>query len=429
MIKPILERDNQDGIFIVYGDKKYTREALLELSLQMAESLARKPGSICLMHTDNPAEIIAAIDACIRSDAHLMIAHTTLPQGVFDDLVEKFRPEMIVEAGSLICLPGSVRDTREQSIFIMTSGTTGQPKIAAHHLDRLLASVRVPLHGRSHNWMLTYQPTGFAGLQVSLAAILSGARLFAPDKRTPSSFLSTARDHSVTHVSGTPTFWRSFLISGAQGLEFEQVTLGGEAVDQLILDRLQSAFPRARISHTYASTEAGMVFAVHDGREGFPREWLNQSIDGIELKIVDHHLHIRSHRKMRKYENLDHQPFEDQEWLVTRDLCEIKGDRVCIIGREDSVINVAGSKVYPAEIEAFLLQQPGVAEARVFAVQNPISGALVGAEVVADSTSQDDDLRIRLIAACREGLAGFKIPRMLRIVDHISINPSLKKGF
>lgn len=428
MIQPILDRKNQDGALIAHGDRRYTLNDLRQNSLDLAKILGKKTGSTCLVHSDNPAEIITALDACIRSAAHLMIAHTSLPHDVFAQLVETYRPAIIVESGSVTSFADGSAEASEQNLFLMTSGTTGQPKIATHRLNQIVGSIKVPLHANTHNWMLTYQPTGFAGLQVMLAAILGGACLFAPQVRTPSQFLATARDNAVTHVSGTPTFWRSLLITGAQELDLQQVTLGGEAVDQLILDRLRAAFPKARISHTYASTEAGMVFAVHDGKQGFPREWLDHAVDSIELKIVDDYLHIRSARMMRKYANSDHQPFENNDWLATRDRCEIKGDRVHIIGREDSVINVAGSKVYPAEVEAFLLQQVGVAEARVFCVKNPISGALVGAEVVGEASTSREELKSRLILACREELPGFKVPRILKIVDQINIGHSMKKG-
>jgi acyl-coenzyme A synthetase/AMP-(fatty) acid ligase len=428
MIQPILDRENQDGALISYGDRRYALTELRQNSEDLAKILGKKTGSTCLVHSDNPAEIITAMDACIRSAAHLIIAHTFLPPDVFAHLVQKFRPAIIVESGAMTSVADCSAETTEQKLFLMTSGTTAQPKIATHRLGQLVGSIKVPLHANTHNWMLTYQPTGFAGLQVMLAAILGGSRLFAPQTRTPSEFLATARDNSVTHVSGTPTFWRSLLITGPQNLDLQQVTLGGEAVDQLILDRLRASFPKARISHTYASTEAGMVFSVHDGRQGFPREWLDHAVDSIELRIVGDYLHIRSDRMMRKYANSDHQPFENIDWLATRDRCEIKGDRVHIIGREDSVINVAGSKVYPAEVEAFLLQQVGVAEARVFCVKNPISGALVGAEIVGDASTSREELTSRLKLACMQELPGFKVPRILKIVDQINIGHSMKKG-
>jgi acyl-coenzyme A synthetase/AMP-(fatty) acid ligase len=428
MIAPVLERPHQGDLLVAYGEREYRQNELRNFSLRLADSLGEKCGSTCLVHSDNPADIIVALDACIRSGAHLVIAHTSLPDAVYASLVERFQPAAIVEQGGVNVIGKCSSDSSEQTLFLMTSGTTGQPKIAAHRFERLVGSLKTAYQGQPRNWMLTYQPTGLAGLQVILSALLSGDRLYAPRIRTPSGFLATARDHAVTHVSGTPTFWRALLISCVNGLDFEQVTLGGEAVDQLILDRLHSAFPKGRISHTYASTEAGMVFAVHDGKAGFPLEWLETPNNGIELRIVDHHLHIRSNRIMRNYANIDKQPLQDDNWLMTRDRCEIRGDRVFIIGREDSTINVAGSKVYPAEIESFLLRQTGVAEARVFAVQNPITGALVGVEIVAEETASPEELRGRLIMACRQELPGFKVPRILKIVDHIDVGHSLKKG-
>jgi hypothetical protein len=75
-----------------------------------------------------------------------------------------------------------------------------------------------------------------------------------------------------------------------------------------------------------------------------------------------------------------------------------------------------------------LLQQVGVAEARVFCVKNPISGALVGAEIVGDASTSREELTSRLKLACMQELPGFKVPRILKIVDQINIGHSMKKG-
>ncbi len=75
----------------------------------------------------------------------------------------------------------------------------------------------------------------------------------------------------VTHISGTPSHWRKLLMSGsASGFSPRYVRLSGEIADQAVLDGLSRAFPAASIGHAYASTEAGVGFAVNDGLEGFP---------------------------------------------------------------------------------------------------------------------------------------------------------------
>jgi acyl-coenzyme A synthetase/AMP-(fatty) acid ligase len=79
-------------------------------------------------------------------------------------------------------------------------------------------------------------------------------------------------------------------------------------------------------------------------------------------------------------------------------------------------------------IEQFLLQQAGVVEARVFAVPNPVSGSLVGAEIVFAEDQDHAEARARVLASCRENLASYQVPRVVKIVDRISVRESGKKG-
>jgi acyl-CoA synthetase (AMP-forming)/AMP-acid ligase II len=167
-------------------------------------------------------------------------------------------------------------------IHLMTSGTTGRPKIAVHTLESLVARIRATtkVPGSQHNgWLLTYQATAFAGLQVILTAALSGGSLVVTKQRSPADFFGVAERHGVTHISGTPTFWRSFLLVAPPGslAELRQITLGGEAIDQPTLDRLRTTFPNAHITYIYASTEAGVVCSVTTEKKTFRRIGWNRS--------------------------------------------------------------------------------------------------------------------------------------------------------
>ena len=210
-------------------------------------------------------------------------------------------------------------------------------------------------------------------------------------------------------------------------LQLQQVTLGGEGADQAILDRLRRHFPQARITHTYASTEAGVVFAVHGGISGFPAAWLDTRVQGVELRLRDGYLQIRTAARMQGSASGHEQPLLDDGWLATRDQCVIEGDRVRILGRDDAMINVAGSQVYPAAVEAVLLSLPGVGEARVYGVPNPIAGAIVGADVVLAEGLDPVATRAAILAACRDQLAAYQVPRVLRVVEKIDVSISGKK--
>ncbi len=176
-----------------------------------------------------------------------------------------------------------------------------------------------------------------------------------------------AAAHGVTAVSGTPTFWRQGLFRHGEviaGLPLRQVTLGGEPVDQAILDRLADALPAARISWIYASSEVGASIAVHDGRTGFPVSWLDRAVPGRPaLSVEDGELVIDSPSAAIGYHGPVH----------TGDRTEVIGDRVIITGRQNSdEINVGGMKVSAGMVREVLLAHRGIRWARVMARRAPI---------------------------------------------------------
>jgi acyl-coenzyme A synthetase/AMP-(fatty) acid ligase len=284
----------------------------------------------------------------------------------------------------------------------------------------------------SARWLLSYHPASFAGFQVLLTALVNGSELAATRVPTVANLAEILRNYQPTHVSGTPTFWRGVLLAlGNCGsdLSLEQVTIGGEAVDQTTLRMLHEAFPRARITHIYASTEAGALFAVNDGLAGFPASWLEEGVKGVGLRIRDGVLQVLSPRAMKKYlGNESAQARTEDGWMVTGDLVETVGDRVFFRGRVDNVINVGGGKVTPEEVESVLLRMPIVKEARVFGQRNPMTGAVVVAEVVVSPSTNHDDARRAIYSFASRYLESFKIPRIVKFVPGISINASGKKS-
>lgn len=415
---------------VASGDTVATRGDVLALADGLMAELAARGVTRVLVQSDDPQRILSAIDGCNRVGADLFIAHTS----VSDEHVEAICTENGIQAvlGAEDHWRGGVAQPASGRVMMMTSGTTGKPKVASHTLETLLARVRSAVGHAGHvdgRWLLTYQTTGFAGVQVMLTAALTHGVVVVPETRNPAGFYEAVRRHGVNQISGTPTFWRSFLmVARPSEMGLRQITLGGEATDQVTLDRIRAAFPEARVTHTYASTEAGVVYAVHDGREGFPSAWLKREDAPIQLRVRDGFLQIKTANAMRGYLTEAAQPLLEDGWLATADRVEVEGDRVRVIGRDDATINVAGSKVYPLAIEAFLLKQAGVAEARVFGTPNPISGALVAAEVVLTPGTDAAAARKSILEACRAELPTYQQPRMFKIVDAIEVKASGKKG-
>ena len=138
-------------------------------------------------------------------------------------------------------------------------------------------------------------------------------------------------------------------MSGAAGrLKPRYVRLSGEVADQVVLDQLRATFPGARIGHAFASTEAGVAFEVDDGLAGFPADFLNGSARGVDMKVEDGTLRIRSQRIGGGYLGAAPAGLAGQDGYVdTGDLVELQGGRYYFRGRRGGVINVGGQKSTP----------------------------------------------------------------------------------
>ena len=156
--------------------------------------------------------------------------------------------------------------------MLLTSGTTGVPKLVVHTLASLAGAIDCePGNGRVI-WSTFYDIRRYGGLQILLRALLTGSSLLLSNpQRSTADFLARAGAHGVTHISGTPSHWRRALMSSSAHLIApEYIRLSGEIADQGILNHLAQVYPQARIAHAFATTEAGVAFAVNDGMTGFP---------------------------------------------------------------------------------------------------------------------------------------------------------------
>jgi acyl-CoA synthetase (AMP-forming)/AMP-acid ligase II len=173
--------------------------------------------------------------------------------------------------------------------LMLTSGTSGVPKIVGHTLEALTGAIVADgaARGSPPVWATFCDIRRYGGLQIFLRAILSGGSMVLTDPgEALADHVARLSAMGVTHISGTPSHWRKLLMSGAaSGFSPRYVRLSGEIADQAVLDGLRKTFPDASIGHAYASTEAGAGFAVNDGLEGFPAGLIAANRVGVEMKV------------------------------------------------------------------------------------------------------------------------------------------------
>ena len=236
----------------------------------------------------------------------------------------------------------------------------------------------------------------------------------------------------VTSVSATPSYWCRLITQSKPALlksiPLEQITLGGEIADDQLLAALDRLFPEARLVHIYATSELGRCFSVKDRRAGFPASFLDApSDDGVELKLEDGELHVRSANAMKSAESSSSVGSREDDWLPTGDLIERFGDRCFFTGRRNDVINVGGNKVQPVRVEQVIQVVPGVRDVRVFSRSSSLVGQMVACEFVPEPGFPPEDVRQAILETCLERLDGHERPRFVQAVSTIALSDAEKK--
>ncbi|MTI86449.1 MAG: acyl--CoA ligase [Balneolaceae bacterium] len=314
--------------------------------------------------------------------------------------------------------------------LIPTSGTTGEPKLVEHSFRSLTRTTkRNHSIGKNVRWGLTYELTRFAGIQVFMQSILSGAVLLCPSSDADfDEQLHELATNGCNALSGTPSFWRRILGHEAiNQMDLKYITLGGEIADQQILNQLKNKFPKAKIIHIYASTEAGVCFSVKDGLEGFPASYLEKEVNGNQIKIGDDRiLYVKPGYADQRYIG-NNDLFEEDGFINTGDLVIQTTGRVRFLGRSSASIKVGNHKVIPEEIEQCILASGMVKEAYVYGMKSPAMGEIVKVEVVINDDNDDrKNLKKAILEYCKEKLDSYKVPAIIKQVDEILLNETAK---
>jgi acyl-coenzyme A synthetase/AMP-(fatty) acid ligase len=333
---------------------------------------------------------------------------------------------------------GSVtrRASHESEWVLTTSGTAGVPKLVLHTLATLTSAFAA--NGASEPaplWSTFYDIRRYGGLQIFLRALCGSGLVVGDAGEPPADFLRRAAQAGVTHISGTPSHWRRALMTGsAAQIAPRYVRMSGEIADQGILSSLANAFPTAIVAHAFASTEAGVGFEVRDGRAGFPATLPDtRTSAGVEIDVSSGTLRLRSPGNALRYLGRHAPPLKSADGFVdTGDQLELRDGRYYFVGRSGGVINVGGFKVHPEEVEAVINTHPWVRMARVRARPNPITGAVVVAELVlregegAGEPPSQQTVQREVLDLCRDALPAHKVPATLRIVPSLAVAASGK---
>ena len=331
-----------------------------------------------------------------------------------------------LEISNIPSLYQIIRKRNVPGLVLFTSGSSGRPKAVVHDFSKLLEKFHLVRPAMITLNFLLFDHWG--GLNTLLHCLSNLCLIVVPEKRTPDHVCELVEKFKIELLPTTPSFLNMLLISKAyigRNLDsLKLITYGAEPMSESTLKGARKIFLNVEFRQTYGMIELGVMRTKSRSPDSL---WVKLGGEGYTTRVVDGLLQIRADSAMLGYLNAD-SPFTDDGYLITGDLVETDGDWVRILGRQSDIINVGGQKVYPAEVEAILLECPGVADAVVYGESNPILGKVVCANLILDLNAEESVVRKELRLLCKEKMQAYMAPVKIKFVDEIAQTSRLKRA-
>ncbi len=331
----------------------------------------------------------------------------------------------------------------DEAVVYFTSGSTGTPKGVP--LTRAGVDSTIPyadVHKIDATARMLIVPPSFhaAGATWTQYGLALGATLVLSPDPSPAGLVKALAEREITHAILVPTLIRVVV----DRLKEEPVPLprlrhvgyGASAITPTLLAEAMEALG-CGFGQVYGMTEAGggVCFLAEedhrlDGEHAGRLASAGRPGAGVELSVRDlatgaevrqgepGELWFRCPSMTRGYLGDDTaRGVLVDGWLNTRDIGYVDEDGyVYVQGRSDDMIVTGGENVHPGEVENTIARLPDVADCAVYAVPDDHWGQKVCAAVVLRTGSlTEEDIR----AHCRENLAGYKTPKLIRIVTDL----------
>lgn len=432
-------RSRGDALAVAAGREEFRYDQLLAEYKRWSkhlEDLGLPRGSVVSIEGEYRPSTIAALLAA-TSSGHIAVplsydsrAHRSTFLDVaqvewrirLDDGAERVEA---VDRRASHALYDRLREANDPGLVLFTSGSTGANKAAVHNLRLLLAKFRTPR--KQLRTLVFLQLDHIGGVNTLLYTLANGGAVIVPAERTPADVCSAIAKYRVELLPTSPTFLNLLLLS-KEHLRHDLssltlITYGTEPMPESTLARMREALPAVTLQQTYGTTELGILRSKSRDSGSL---WVRVGGEGYQTKIVDGRLWVKAEAAMLGYLNAP-SPFDAEGFVDTGDQVEVDGDWLRILGRKSEIVNVGGSKVYPAAVESVLLEMSGVEDAIVRGEPHALTGQIVAATVRLSTDETIADFRVRMRQHCRDRLPSFAIPAKVRLSQEALYNQRFKR--
>jgi long-chain acyl-CoA synthetase len=478
-ILPHAAREFGDKTALVIADRSFSFRELDHLSGALAWSLVRlgvKPGDRVTLYAPNSWEWIVSYYGALKTGAVINpvnvmltpaeVAYVTKDCGA-SALIgspDKIRPALEAGVAGLTTIafgdesvagatpfneliakrrefePVSVKPEALSTIGY-TSGTTGHPKGAmqSHRAVILNGAMTAQLHAKTPlDTVVTALPCPHVyGNVVFNGAMMYGLKLVLHARFDAGEALQSIEDHRATMFEGVPTMYMVMLVHPDFDrfalASLTRCTVGGQTMPVAKMEEVERRFGCPLIE-LWGMTELAGLGTTFPSYGPHKLGSIGVALPHCDARIADAadaaktmlrgevgELMMRGPIVMQGYygnEKATRDAIEPDGWLHTGDLATMDEDgAIFIVDRKKDMINTAGFKVFPAEIERVVAAHPAVAMVAVGSQADELKGETAKAYVVLKPGAAADAEGI--LAHCREQLAAYKVPRAIQFVEDL----------
>ena len=351
--------------------------------------------------------------------------------GLDDDGPQGFQAQL--DHGSFDTVRPGSDDVAE---VLYTSGSSGRPKgVPLTHAGQLWMADRRGLAPDSGQVAIIAQPLfHMAGLLVGKRVLREHGTAVILARFDAREYLHVLARYGVTHVQAVPTVLARLvreadLLASLDLSALRVISLGSAPMTRTLFDKVEAAFPHAKLTHGYGSTEAGGgLFGPHPAGLPTPPISVGVPLDGIEIRLREGPddsygvMQVRSPGVTRGYLNLPERNASafDGDWYITGDVMRRDSDGFYFfVGRADDMFVCGGENIYPGDVEKTLEKHPDVHQACVVPLPDEDRGQIPVAFVVGVPGSTLDAKALRQFAVDNGPV--YQYPRRVAFVSELPL--------
>jgi acyl-CoA synthetase (AMP-forming)/AMP-acid ligase II len=384
-----------------------------------------REGDVVAIQLPNSVDLIAAFGAVLKRKLVAILIDRDATESEVGNVLGHFNARGLVYRNGISTRPAARPSVPAGGRLIkLTSGSTGLPKgIVATEANLLADCINIcaTMDIRPDDINLGAIPMshsyGFSNLVTPL--LVQGTAVVISNDYLPQSVLNLCNRFSCTVAPLIPMVF-DHLVTAGDG-EFKTVRTflsAGAPLPPIVSRKFRERFG-IPIHTFYGCSECGGITYDREGA-AVERGTVGRAMENVALTSKRGRLTVRGDNVALGYlhDATTFQPFDDGV-IVTDDLVDVRENgEIVITGRASELINTAGKKVNPREVEQVLLQIDGVREAKVYGEPAGARGDVVAAAVVADP----DVTREQIRAWCLAHLSPHKVPRIVKLIESIPVD-------